>query len=143
MSFRLYKPFFFTFVMAVLLLQNLSIGYCTSRNTLFFSECPAHQSEGDVHSSRATTDSCCEERCPCEKEGDNCSEFLSLRLDEFSEIQPSRSVPEVISVSLVSDLIYFFRDLAAPPPVYTRNLFHSRPPDTGVSILLRYSVALI
>lgn len=138
MSFRLFKPFYVAFLGVVLLSQNVSIGFCTCLETFFLDNCPAVGAEDDVENSAN-----CDENCLCDEEGENCSVFFNFDLDEFPEIQPCAALPLITFVPLAADLFSFLSDLFPPFSGNTRSQATSRIPNTGVSILLRHSVALI
>lgn len=133
MRLRSYSPVLLGFVTAVLVLQNLAVGYCSSQGTLFFVNCPASEA-GECESCR------CEKSC--NGESGDCCRFLSLELDEFPEGAPLSALPEVPSTTL-GTVVFWDSSIQFPRGEVIRMAPSRDGPPPGIPLFLRFSVALI
>lgn len=133
MGLRSFSPILLGFVAAVLLTQNLVVGYCSSQQTLFLANCPANQA------------GCCG-GCGCETGhndlGGDCCRFLNLELDDFLEVPPFPVANEVPSLSLPTERFPRGADRIRPDRVIRSLPIRAGPPP-GIPLFLRFSVALI
>ena len=135
---NLKRLFFVGFAALVLFCQHLSLGYCSHAGAFFVTECPCAEEEGHC---------CCHDHDaeePCERDG-SCPLFLEVELDEFQKNADTYQISsaghnldspaqEVCSHSSLEEVFRF------PKRWFS---LKDPPPGDQVSLLIRYSVALI
>ena len=111
---KLGKFIFLVIVLGNLSLNHILLGYCHHVESVFITHCPCE-------------DQCPCGECPCEESGEDCSTYLALELDEFSqtpetktqlvleEFPPSESITDSLERREISQLFLPLNQATGPP----------------------------